>query len=448
MRLLFVVVVARGLGPNAFGVYGLVLAVTEILAVASGAGYTDYLTRESAIDRCLGWGLARQLTLLRIGLAALIALVVLAVLKVFGYPPSVLTYSALMFITIVPRSVSEAIQGVLRGLRRYAAVLAIEAGVGLGLVAGAAVLLARQGGMTVVVGTEIAAAIIGAFVAEAVAVRMRTRERITLEFSRLLKTSAVFNAYALLVDLYDRLDVVMLSRLAGDFATGIYSAAYRALGMVQMLPYGVMYSLLPSVSRGTWGKTERERVERAMGLLLSMALFIVLATMTFAGPAIHLLLGARYDQTILAVKILIWAVVLRYLNFALNISLLALRRERVFVVTSLICLAVNVIGNLIFIPRFSWRAAAVMTIVTEAALLAQNVYWVRRALGSVPVPYRGLRTSGLFALLVPAILFGGRLFSPVLIGIGCMAIFFFYLAATGTITELGKIWRSKREAME
>ena len=40
----------------------------------------------------------------------------------------------------------------------------------------------------------------------------------------------VRNVYGFMGTLYDRFDVVLLSKLAGDYATGIYSVAYRALG--------------------------------------------------------------------------------------------------------------------------------------------------------------------------------------------------------------------------
>ena len=78
---------------------------------------------------------------------------------------------------------------------------------------------------------------------------------------------------------------------------------------------------------------------------------------------------------------------LRYINCALNITLLAAGREKVFVATSLVCLAVNSVGNLVLIPFYSWRAAAVMTIATELVLLVQNLYWVRQAVGRVVLPW-------------------------------------------------------------
>ena len=78
-------------------------------------------------------------------------------------------------------------------------------------------------------------------------------------------------------------------------------------------------------------------------------------------------------------KVLIWAEVLMCVNYGLNIALLARGHERVFVKTALVCLAVNLAGNLLFIPRFSWRAAAVFTIVTELVLLRAEPILVQEA---------------------------------------------------------------------
>ena len=86
----------------------------------------------------------------------------------------------------------------------------------------------------------------------------------------------------------------MLSRLAGNYATGIYGLAYRPFGTIQLLPYGVLYSLLPSLSRGHSSPAERLRLEKAMGLLLSVAFIIVLGTVAFADTLVPLALGSRF----------------------------------------------------------------------------------------------------------------------------------------------------------
>src|SRR5205823_14672585 len=142
-----------------------------------------------------------------------------------------------------------------------------------------------SGGLRMAIETEIAAAGLAGIVAMGLGLRLKTKEVIAQERWQLVKKSAVFNLYSFIGNLYDRFDVVLLSRLAGDYATGIYSVAYRALGMTQIFAYGVLYSLLPSLSRNASGRKERQRMDKATGLLLSAAFVVVLATTVFAGPA-------------------------------------------------------------------------------------------------------------------------------------------------------------------
>jgi O-antigen/teichoic acid export membrane protein len=437
-------VVARKLGPQEFGVYALLLAMVEMLAVASGSGYADYLTREAAKDARLGWGLASQLAWLRLGSTVPLAAIAVAILWVLGYSLFVLVAVAWLAASLAPRSVSEAVQGVLRGIGRYGAYLTIEVAFDLTLLGGAAALSMRGGGLSVVVATEVIAAVTAAIVAAVFFRMFATKERAKVGLRELLAKSAVFNVYYFVSNLYDRFDIVMLSKLAGDYATGIYSAAYRPLGTIQLVPYGVLYSILPALSRAA--QAERARLERAMGLLLSAAFVVVLVTMVYASPVVTFLFGGRYTESAVALKILIWAVILRYVNYALNLRLLAGGHERVFVTTSVVCLSVNLIANLILIPLYSWKAAAAVTILTEFVLLVQNVYWLRRTVGGVPKPFGWVKTSLVFGGLVVVWFAGAKLTSPLVIGSVCLLIFLGYLYRTGMLGEFAATWSAQRRA--
>lgn len=441
-RLLFILVVARELGPQQLGVYALLLAVVEMVATVSGSGYADFLTRESARDARIGWGLASQLTLLRFACAFLFTLIGIGMLAVLGYSRTILVATVWLSLSLVPRSIGESVQGVLRGIGRYGLYLTVELVFDLVLAAGATYLIFARGGLREVIATEIFAPTAASAVSISLALLLRPSGRIWIGARQLLEKSVIFNTYAFVSNLYDRFDIVLLSRLAGDYATGVYSAAYRPLGTIQLVPYGVLYSLLPSLSRGT--PIERERMEKAMGILLSISFAIVLVTVVFAGPAIHLLFGVRYADSAVALKILIWAVILRYVNYAFNVRLLADGHERVFVVTSLICLGVNLVGNLIFIPLYSWRAAGAITIATEAVLLAQNIFWLRRLVGTIPKPVGWMRSSFVFAVLAVVVFAGARTAAPSLIGSACVLVFLGYLYYAGIIKEFAAVWDDGR----
>lgn len=446
-RLLFVFVVARVLGPQQFGVYALLLAIVEMLAVASGAGYADYVTREAAKDARVGWGLGAQLTWLRLACAIPLASAGLVILWMLGYPRIVIIAAAWLSASLAPRSVGEAVQGVLRGIGRYSAYLFVELGFDLILVCGVAFLFGWGGGLGAVIGVEVIAASAAATMGVVFFFLFRTKELIRITRKELFKKSAIFNIYSFVGNLYDRFDVVLLSRLAGDYATGIYSAAYRPLGTVQLVPYGVLYSLLPGLSRNAKSGEQLERLERAMGFLLSTAFVIVLATMVFADQGVRLVLGERYADSALALKILIWAVILRYVNYALNVRLLAGGHERVFVITSLVCFVVNVVGNLLLIPVYSWRAAGVLTIVTELVLLVQNLFWLRRVAGAIPRPVGLVRTSLVFAVLLATSVVGGWIAAPVVVGTAGVLLFLVYLYRSGMVGEFAASWGRRQDTV-
>jgi O-antigen/teichoic acid export membrane protein len=439
-RLVFVIVVARALGPEKFGVYALLFAVTEFLASASGTGYTDYLTRETAREERLGWGLAAQLVLLRIAIAIPVAAMEVGILSLMHYPRVILADTVWMALTLIPRSLSEAVQGVLRGIRQYQGYLAIELFFGGSLVAGAVLLFLRHGEVGLAIAAEIFAACAASLAAVMLAVKFKTSERFWLSGSHLLKKSAVFNAYSFVGSLYDRFDVVLLSKLAGDYSTGIYSVAYRALNMTQIVGYGVLYSLLPQLSRDAGSNVERRRLEKAMRMLLSTAFVVVLVTIVFAGPMVLIVLGPRYAEAASVLRILIWAVILRYLNCALNIALLAMGRERVFVMTSLICLGVNLIGNLALIPLYGWRAAATLTIVTELVLFAQNLYWTGRAPNAVGLTWGMARTSLAFVVFLVATLAAGYCGWQLAVGSASLIAFVAHLYRSGVVSEFRTVW--------
>ena len=440
LRLVFVLVAARALGPEKFGIYALLFSMVEFVAVASGSGYADYLTRETAKDENVGWELALRLVLLRTGIAAVVTGAEIGILWLLGYTRLVIAATLWMSLTLAPRSLSEAVQGVLRGSARYAQVLAVDLILGLALVGGSGFLLVRGGGLRAAVVTELIAACAAGVVALILGMWFWPRHRIRLETLVVMKRSAIFNAYGFLGNLYDKFDVVLLSKLAGNFATGIYAVAYRALGMTQIVGYGVLYALLPSLSRATWGRSQQQQIERAMGLLLNASFILVLATMVYSGPAVRLLLGPSYAESTIAIKILIWAVIFRYLNYSLNIALLATGREHVFVVTASVCLAVNLIGNLILIPKYSWRAAAVLTIVTDLVSVVKNAWHIRSAFGRVPWPFGMVRSTIAFAAVLIITAVGGRMFDPIVVGTMCLLLFLAFLQYTGMLSEFANIW--------
>src|SRR6266404_5728956 len=125
-RTLFLLLAARLLGPEVFGLYVLLLTVTEIVALVSGAGFGDYLTREVAKAPELAYRLLSRITKLRLVYLLILAAIVIPTLGWLKYSPSVLVNAALLSLTLLPRAVAESSQGIMRAMHRFGAVFWIE----------------------------------------------------------------------------------------------------------------------------------------------------------------------------------------------------------------------------------------------------------------------------------------------------------------------------------
>jgi O-antigen/teichoic acid export membrane protein len=121
------------------------------------------------------------------------------------------------------------------------------------------------------------------------------------------------------------------------------------------------------------------------------------------------------------------------LNYALNVFLLAKKRERLFLWTASVCTVVNVTANFLLIPRYSYVAAAAVTILTELVLLGQNLVLVWKTLGWVPLPRRAVWNSLVFLALLALAQTVARFVTPVGVAAGALLIFAIFLHATESL---------------
>jgi O-antigen/teichoic acid export membrane protein len=394
-RLAAMLIAARLLGVEGFGIYALLLTIVEMAALISGSGYGDYLTREVAMSPARARGIAIRVNQIRLLYIVVAVGVMLGLLRLLSSSTVVLN-AALLSVALISRAFSESAQGVIRGQQRFTLLPWLELFQGLVLLATIPLFLLAGYGVRGIITAEIVSWAVAAVVA-VVAVIKTTEAAEAPAFRGVLRSILPFNVYPFIVNVYDRIDVVLLSRLAGAFATGIYALPYRAFSSLQIIPYGVMGALLPGFSASAADAEARQRCSRAMKFLYLVALLLVLIAMAFARPAFTLILGEHFAASASALKILIWAGIPAFLNHALNTLLLSAHREKAFLWTASICTIFNCSANILLIPRFSWVAAAAVTVLTELLLLLQNCFLMQKYFGRQVLPQHWLRITIVFA---------------------------------------------------
>lgn len=382
---------SRALGPDGFGVYSFVIALSTLLAIPCQVGLPSLVTRETARYQAVAdwsrlrglWRWVQRVSLLSAGVFALLAAALLWWVFDYRRQPAAVLAAALLVPLITLGNVRAAM---LTGLRHVVAgqlpefllrpAVTLGAGAGLwwlwrdGFTAPAALLCHAGGaGAGFVLATMLRRS---RAPAEAFAGPRRYEAR--LWWTAALPLALIGGMRAINA----QIDLILLGVLRSDAEVGIYKVAVQGGTLVAFGVTVLNVVVAPHFAR-RHARGERAALQRlvlrtsrvATLLALPMAALFVLA----GGPILGLVFGAPYRDGAAALALLsigyllsaLWGPVATVLNMTGH------ERETLKGVSA--AALVNVLLNIMLIPRFGMNGAAFSTL---AVMLGWNLYlWHR-----------------------------------------------------------------------
>jgi len=194
-----------------------------------------------------------------------------------------------------------------------------------------------------------------------------------------------------LATVFFRIDVLILQPLKGDAAVGYYTAAYRYIDGLNIIPAYFTMALFPMLSR--YAEAYKEEFMRVYNTALRLLILVsmpIAVLFTFTARELILLLGGSeyLPHSMIALQLLIWFFPFSCINSVTQYVLIAINQQSFLTKAFIIGVAFNIAGNLVLIPAYSYKGASVMTVLSELALLAPFYYCVRKHLG--PLPWKEL----------------------------------------------------------
>jgi O-antigen/teichoic acid export membrane protein len=251
---------------------------------------------------------------------------------------------------------------------------------------------------------------------------LEIRLEIDWEFWRkTLRRSVPFALMLVFTSLYLNADTVLLSKLRGDQAVGLYNAANRLVLAGKMIPGVTIAALFPAmaeISRST--RTEfNSFLEKSSALMFSLALPVAVATTLLADRVIPLLYGGQFAGSILCLQILVWGMFFMYLSIVAGYGLIARGKQKTNTAITGIGLGISLVLNLSLIPRFGNIGTSVAIVVTELAVLSMGILFCRRYfdLNLLNIYPSALKVIGATAVMTLAILLMGDLHLFVTLGV-------------------------------
>ncbi len=187
---------------------------------------------------------------------------------------------------------------------------------------------------------------------------------------------------ALLAYLIVRSDMLMVNAMRGSSDAGVYSIAVQVADLIYLLPMSVGLVLFPRLSRhGEGDPIFAQKVTRYTAFILAL---LCCAAALLARPTVALLYGAEFTGAVSALWWLLPGIWAYGVANQMATQLASVGMPHAAVMVWIPPLALNVLLNLIWIPRWGIDGAAASSTLSYLLVLVLHLaLWRRRIRGSV-----------------------------------------------------------------
>jgi O-antigen/teichoic acid export membrane protein len=179
-----------------------------------------------------------------------------------------------------------------------------------------------------------------------------------------LKGALPFGLTVLFGAIFFSIDTVMLSFMKGNAVVGWYNAAYRMVLVLLFIPAAWGSAVFPAMSKFhiTSHDSLKLSFEKSVKYMTMLGIPIGIGTTLLAQRFVLLIFGTEYMPSVVALQILIWSVVILYVAGPVGTLLQTTNNQMVLAKIVGVCAFINVVLNLIFIPRYSYIAASIIAV--------------------------------------------------------------------------------------
>lgn len=242
----------------------------------------------------------------------------------------------------------------------------------------------------------IAAGIIGAVITAAYTYyHVRKIVKLRYQFDpalvkKLLKEAVPFGFALILSTIYFRIDSLLVSYMRGDTELGVYKPAMQLIEQAAVVSVYFMNTVLPVLTKEIKEKSQKVGtiIRGSFDVLVALSVPVVIGGFLLAFPLAFVFtapeflsdLGIGFYGTDIALKILIFAVFFQYTNTLFTFILISANRQAVLLFVNAAGVIFNITANLIFIPQYGFRAAALTTVFSEMLVLILSYILARQTI--------------------------------------------------------------------
>lgn len=386
----------RVLGPAESGAYATAIAIVLWFEIVANWGLNTFLIREVSQDRSRAGHYLWNSTVLRAVttlIGALPVLVYVGAVSLTGNPLSadILLAIGLLALGMVFSGMGQGVAGLFYAYEsaEYPAAIATVTTI-LKVAFGVAVLLLGSGYLGLAAISILVNIItLGLLIGLAFRLFPLRAQPWQVDWAlqrRMLAISYPLMLNHLLATVFWQIDVPLLRQYNGEAVVGWYNAAYKWVNAFNVIPSFFTFALFPILSRQALTALDdaRRTYRLSVKLLVLVALPLAALVTWLANSMIGALGGAEFlPDGAIALRLVIWSIPIGWINSVTNYMIISLGLERRLTLAFILGVGFNLIANLIFLPRYSYVAASLVTILSEVVLLLAFNRFLRRRLPPV-----------------------------------------------------------------
>ncbi|MDD5449162.1 MAG: flippase [Candidatus Omnitrophica bacterium] len=382
---ILLVLIGRFLGKEALGRYSLALVISQIFFFGSELGLNTLIVREVATEKSLAGKFLLNTGALRVLTGAITLGLIWVITGVVGAKGEAARAIYLCAIAYFFVNITSIYTSVFRAFERMELdlVVAFIRNV-IFLPFAAMALYSGQGiaGVFIVLLISSICALIFAHLTfiKQIGTAASPTLRIDLDFCKdqLRQTSPLWLSQLFGIA-YLKIAPILLFRLQGEGAVGIYNAGLVVVDGFWVLAGCFVYSIFPVISR--IGLREA-RAEYLNGLKFIISAFLALAAMVAlaAGWLVPLFYGQKFIEVIPLFRLFALISILIAIDTHNGMAIIAVRRQSVLPFINAAALALNFSLNVFLIPRFGYTGSAYALFLSESMVFVLMLVVLKRSL--------------------------------------------------------------------
>ncbi|MBU1131151.1 flippase [Patescibacteria group bacterium] len=397
------------IGAENLGKYTFALFFTTMFAVLIDLGLANVITREVAKFQEKAGQYLTAVLAVKVPLSIITYLIVVGLINLMGNPEITRQLVYITGIIMVIDSFTLTFYAIFRGFHNLK-IESIGTIIFQVLVAGAGIILVQQ---THDVRILILALLLGSafnlFYSMILLIK-KLKIRLTLKADKgLLKSMMIitipFALAGIFTRVYGYIDSVFLHQFISDEAVGYYSIPYKITFALQFIPLAFIAALYPAFS--TFFVQSKEMLKMTFQKsIIYLAIIAVPITLGIISIADKVMVGVYSDEylpSIIPLQILIASLPFLFINFPLGALLNACNRQIRNTVNIGIVMVINVILNLILIPKYSVIGAAAASTISTFIMFILQIYVAKQI---TPLDVWYLVRQFLKILLAGAVMYG------------------------------------------